>query len=218
MRHSWPPKRCLLTAAALAALCSAASDLVATTQPASAPAADVAPLPTASATVSDLAFLAGVWHARSESGGFFEEHMSPPAAGVVIGMFRMISASGRTSVVELETFCDAGGSIDYRFRHFSTGLDAWEPPKEPVSLRLVERTERRWVWVDAAPELNRSTTPARVTWEFPEPDGWRVMVDVRRPEGERRIIDVTYRRVSPGAPAGLAGSPADASVAVPSAK
>jgi hypothetical protein len=87
------------------------------------------------ATVSDVAWLAGHWVGPG-LGGEAEEIWSPPNAGSMMGMYRLIS-DGKVVFYELLTLVHEDGSLVLRLKHFNPDLTGWEEKQKTVDFRLV---------------------------------------------------------------------------------
>ena len=117
------------------------------------PATSVSALPTATATHSlaisaskqdqdqdsdspldSLTWLAGSWHG-SAFGGQAEEVWTRPAAGSMIGMFRLIR-DDRVVITEYVTIEERDEEVTFRFKHFDLQLESWE--EEPLTFTLTE--------------------------------------------------------------------------------
>ncbi len=185
------PRACFMTFVALlvGSALLGADQPAPTTQPSTQPAATQ---PTAS--LAQLAWLAGTWEGESLSGRL-EEVWSPPHAGMMIGAFRLVTPEGRTPVVELETLAERNGGIELRFRHFSAQLEPWESPDLPLILKLVRLDERLVVFEYPTPEQPRPHQPQRVTMTRSGADQYRLVVDVREEGRDTTIIDCEMRRV-----------------------
>ncbi len=87
------------------------------------------------ATLGDMAWLAGSWTGEG-LGGQVEEIWSPPQAGAMMGMFRLLR-DGKTVFYELMTLVEEGGSLVLRLKHFGPDLTGWEEKAETVDFPLV---------------------------------------------------------------------------------
>jgi hypothetical protein len=87
------------------------------------------------ATMSDVDWLAGHWVGPA-LGGEAEEIWSPPKAGTMMGMYRLVR-DGRVVFYELLTLVQEGGSLVLRLKHFNPDLTGWEEKQETVDFRLV---------------------------------------------------------------------------------
>jgi hypothetical protein len=92
------------------------------------------------ATLAAVAWLAGGAWQGTGLGGEVEERWSAPAAGAMMGMFRLIrkDAEGRPAVVfyEFLLFLEEKGSLVLRLKHFDAGLIGWEEKDRSVTFRL----------------------------------------------------------------------------------
>jgi hypothetical protein len=87
------------------------------------------------ATLADMAWLAGHWAAPA-LGGEAEEIWSPPKAGSMMGMYRLVR-DGKPVFYELLTLVEEGGSLILRLKHFGPDLTGWEEKEKTVDFRLV---------------------------------------------------------------------------------
>jgi hypothetical protein len=87
------------------------------------------------ATISDVAWLAGHWVGPA-LGGEAEEIWSPPKAGSMMGMYRLVR-DGKVVFYELLTLVQEGGSLVLRLKHFNPDLTGWEEKQKTVDFRLV---------------------------------------------------------------------------------
>lgn len=90
------------------------------------------------ATLSDFAWLAGHWQGNL-TGRIVEEIWSEPMAGLMMGMFRLADST-QTLVLEFFSLRQSEEGIEFRLRHFSPALDAWEK-EDPITLKLVNQRE-----------------------------------------------------------------------------
>ncbi|HEX9109327.1 MAG TPA: DUF6265 family protein, partial [Longimicrobiales bacterium] len=80
----------------------------------------------ARATTADFAWLGGHWQGdMASTGGSAEIVFTPPAAGTMAGVMRLV-IGGKVAVVELITLVDTPEGVELRFRHFSPELKAYE--------------------------------------------------------------------------------------------
>ena len=87
------------------------------------------------ATMSDVAWLAGHWVGPA-LGGEAEEIWSPPKAGSMMGMYRLVR-DGKVVFYELLALVQEGGSLVLRLKHFNPDLTGWEEKQKTVDFRLV---------------------------------------------------------------------------------
>jgi len=90
------------------------------------------------ATLSDFAWLAGHWQGNL-AGRIVEEIWSEPMVGLMMGMFRLADST-QTLVLEFFSLRQSEEGIEFRLRHFSPALDAWEK-EDPITLKLVNQRE-----------------------------------------------------------------------------
>jgi len=94
------------------------------------------------AAITDMAWLAGHWTGEG-LGGQVEEIWSPPQAGAMMGMFRLVH-DGTTSFYELMTLVEGGGSLVLRVKHFGPDLTGWEEKAETVDFALAAAAGDRY--------------------------------------------------------------------------
>lgn len=85
-----------------------------------------------SATIEDVAWLAGRWLADDGS----EEFFSPASGGQMMAAFRLVS-DGELALYEFEVVRETEGSIALSLKHFGADLSAWEDKDEWVTFPLV---------------------------------------------------------------------------------
>ena len=88
-----------------------------------------------SARVTDFAWLEGHWQAEA-LGGNAEEIWSPPAAGTMVGMFRLVK-DGEAAFYEIFTLTEEDETVLLRLKHFNSDLTGWEEKDETVDFPLV---------------------------------------------------------------------------------
>lgn len=87
------------------------------------------------ATLADMAWLAGHWVGPA-LGGEAEEIWSPPKAGSMMGMYRLVR-SGKPVFYEFQTLVEESGSLVLRLKHFSPELVGWEEKQKTIDFPLV---------------------------------------------------------------------------------
>ena len=87
------------------------------------------------ATLADMAWLAGQWVGPA-LGGEAEEIWSPPKAGSMMGMYRLVR-DGKPVFYELQTLVEESGSLILRLKHFNPDLTGWEEKQKTVDFPLV---------------------------------------------------------------------------------
>jgi Domain of unknown function (DUF6265) len=100
--------------------------------------------PRPAATLDVLAWLAGGTWRGDGLGGETEESWSTPAAGAMMGMFRLVKpgADGRKGIgfYEFLTFVEQQGSLVLKLKHFNADLTGWEEKDGFVTFRLARVT------------------------------------------------------------------------------
>lgn len=95
------------------------------------------------ATLAAVAWLAGAWSGEG-LGGVSEEQWSAPAAGAMMGMYRLVKRGddGKDAVTfyEFLTFVEHEGTIVLKLKHFNADLTGWEEKDRFVTFRLVRVT------------------------------------------------------------------------------
>ena len=91
--------------------------------------------PSAPATLADMTWLAGRWTGTG-LGGVTEESWSAPAAGAMMGMFRMLKGE-QVIFYEFLTLVEHEGSLLLKLKHFNADLTGWEEKADYVTFRLV---------------------------------------------------------------------------------
>lgn len=99
-----------------------------------------APIPTA--TVDEMAWLAGRWTGDG-LGGRTEEIWSPPDAGVMMGTFRLIR-DDKVAMYEFLTLRVADQGLTIQLKHFNPDMSAWEEKKDFVEFLYVGKDENRY--------------------------------------------------------------------------
>jgi hypothetical protein len=89
-----------------------------------------------SATLRDMAWLAGEWTGAG-LGGVTDEVWSPAASGAMMGMFRLVK-DGKVVFYEFLTLVEEGGSLVLKLKHFNADLTGWEEKADFVSFRLLK--------------------------------------------------------------------------------
>lgn len=95
-----------------------------------------APADAVRATIADIAWLTGEWTGTG-LGGVSEETWSAPAAGGMIGMYRLL-VDGKPSFYEFMNLVEENGSLVLKLKHFNPDLTGWEDKDKFVSFRLAK--------------------------------------------------------------------------------
>jgi hypothetical protein len=88
------------------------------------------------ASLKDMAWFVGSW-TGSGLGGVTDEIWSPPAAGAMMGMFRLVR-DGKLVFYEFLTLVEQDGSLLLKLKHFNADLTGWEEKANFVTFRLLE--------------------------------------------------------------------------------
>jgi hypothetical protein len=123
-------RKILVLIAALAWLPASVVAQTANTIPAPADA------PGPRATLQEFAWLVGDW-VGTGLGGVSEETWSAPAAGAMMGMYRLV-VNGAVSFYEFMTMVEENGSLVLKLKHFNADLTGWEEKDRFVSFRLAK--------------------------------------------------------------------------------
>ncbi len=90
----------------------------------------------ASATIAQASWLAGSWKGQGFD-GTVEEIWTAPAAGVMVGAFRMLKDE-KNVFFEFVNLSETDGSLIMHVKHFSEDLTGWEEKDETVAFPLVQ--------------------------------------------------------------------------------
>jgi len=132
------------------------------------------------AKVSDFAWLEGHWQAEA-LGGTVDEIWSPPAAGTMVGMFRLIK-DGAAGFYEIFTLTKEGDTVLLRLKHFHADLKGWEEKDDTVDFPLVA-IEDGSAFFDG------------LTYERRGPDEFLACLAIHTKEGVREEV-FAYRRAT----------------------
>ena len=173
------------------ALCAGASAPALLQEPEAAAPAAAGPTP-ARAKTADLAWMSGHWIGTG-LGGEIEEIWSQPAGGSLMGMFRLV-AQDRAKLYEFLLVEEGERGVEFRFKHFNRGYQAWEKDG-PLSFVLVDSAPGRAVFESTDPEQS----PARMIYHRTSEDGLAVVVENPEAISGPRSFEVVFRRARPDA-------------------
>ena len=88
-----------------------------------------------SASLEDVAWLAGSW-TGSAFGEQFEEVWNPPSAGSMVGLFKLYDGD-EVSFYEILLIIEEEDSLALRVKHFTADFVAWEEKPDYISFPLV---------------------------------------------------------------------------------
>jgi hypothetical protein len=156
------------------------------TQTAPAPANDSLPAPAAKTTLADFAWLAGrwqgVWGPR-----IAQQVWTAPSAGVMLGTFQL-TGDGKTLVIELFTLLEKPDGIEFRLRHFTPSLVAWEK-SGPAVLKFASGDPKTTVF-----ENPSDGEPKRAIIQRIDGDTYVSRSEIVAENGEMQVAEITYRR------------------------
>jgi hypothetical protein len=94
------------------------------------------------ARIGDLAWLAGQWTGEGLGGEILDSY-SPPAAGQIVGHFRLIK-NGAIAFYEIAAIAEVEGSLEMHVKHFNADLTGWEEKAEVQHFPLVAMEKDAW--------------------------------------------------------------------------
>lgn len=147
---------------------------------------------TPAATVADFSWLEGAWRGELD-GRTIDQQWSAPRAGLMMGMFRLVEGE-RTLVLEFFSLRETPEGIDFRVRHFSPALEAWEKG-DPIILKLAGFDGTR-----AAFENPVHGRPKRSFLIRTGPDSFTSRSEIERPDGTTATIEVFLTRANAPTP------------------
>jgi hypothetical protein len=93
------------------------------------------------ASISQIEWMTGHW--RGEAfGGITEEIWSPPEAGAMMFVFRLI-ADNEINFYEIGHVREIEGSLVFELKHFGSDLKGWEEKDEVQTFKFVKAEENR---------------------------------------------------------------------------
>ena len=91
------------------------------------------------ATISDVAWIAGLWKGEA-FGGVTEENWSAPSNGSMMAAFK-VTVNNKVLFYELEIIRELEGSLILQLKHFNSDLKGWETKDETIDFPLVKVTK-----------------------------------------------------------------------------
>jgi len=134
------------------------------------------------ATIADMEWYAGRWTGAG-LGGLNEEVWSPPHAGTMMGMYRMIK-DGKPVFYELLLITEENGSLAIKLKHFHADLRGWEERDASVRFPLVAKRDGR-IYFDG------------MTFERIGADRVKVYLAIEHKDGKVREETFEYSRTRP---------------------
>ena len=95
-------------------------------------------VPSPAATLKDFSWLVGQWTGTG-LGGVTDELWSGPAAGAMMGSFRLLR-DGKVVFYEFLTLVEQGNTVVLKLKHFNADLTGWEEKADFVTFRLLKVT------------------------------------------------------------------------------
>jgi hypothetical protein len=134
------------------------------------------------ARIEDFAWISGHWTGEA-FGGRCDEIWSPPQAGCMIGLYRLVK-DDQPVFFEILSLSEVGDTVVLRLKHFHPDLKGWEEKDETIDFRLVAVTENELFFEG-------------MTFRRTSPDQLDVYLAVRPKDGPVREHAFTYKRVAP---------------------
>jgi hypothetical protein len=88
------------------------------------------------ATLDDMRWFTGTWTGTG-LGGTTDETWTAPAAGAMLGTFRLVK-EGKPVFYEFLTLVEHEGSLVLRLKHFNPDLSGWEEKADSIKFRLLK--------------------------------------------------------------------------------
>lgn len=137
-------------------------------------------------TLTDLAWLAGrwqgVWGPR-----LAQQVWMPSRAGVMLGTLQ-ISENDRMQVVELMSLTETAGGIEFRIRHFTPELMAWEN-SAPIMLRSTGYSPRAIFFENPGDDQ-----PKRLIFTPQDADTYVSRSEIVPNRGDTQVTEIVYHR------------------------
>lgn len=92
----------------------------------------------AAATLADVRWLTGAW-AGTGMGGTADEMFGEPAAGAMVGTFRLV-VKNAVVFYQFLNMAEDNGSLVLRLKHFNADMTGWEEKGSVLTFRLVRMT------------------------------------------------------------------------------
>lgn len=93
------------------------------------------------ATIHQIEWMTGHWKGEA-FGGITEEIWSPPAAGTMMFVFRLI-IDDEVNFYEIGHVREIENSLVFELKHFGADLKGWEEKEEVQRFKLINVTEKR---------------------------------------------------------------------------
>lgn len=93
------------------------------------------------ASISEIEWMTGHWKGEA-FGGITEEIWSPPAAGAMMFVFRLIS-DNEINFYEIGHVRELAGSLVFELKHFGADLKGWEEKDEVQTFKFIKSEKNR---------------------------------------------------------------------------
>ena len=93
------------------------------------------------ATIAEVKWMTGHWKGEA-FGGITEEIWSPPNAGSMMFVFRLIS-EGEVNFYEIGHIREVDSTLVFELKHFDKELKGWEEKEEVQRFKLIKVAENR---------------------------------------------------------------------------
>jgi hypothetical protein len=151
----------------------------------------------AAPTLADFAWLEGRWQGNWGPRSAEQVWMSPKS-GLMLGTFRLVE-DDKTLVIELFTLIQKPDGIEFRFRHFTPELVAWEK-SDPTLLTLESVNPKQAIFVNPVDGQPRRSFLTRI-----DQDTYVARSEIVPDSGDTQVVEITYHRQKPS-PAGNASA------------
>jgi len=141
-------------------------------------------------TLADFAWLEGRWQGNWGPRSAEQVWMSPKA-GLMLGTFRLVE-DDKTLVIELFTLIQKPDGIEFRFRHFTPELVAWEK-SDPTLMTLESVDAKQAIFVNPVDGQPRRSVLTRI-----DPDTYVARSEIVPDSGDMQVVEITYHRQKPG--------------------
>lgn len=147
------------------------------------------------AAVKDFAWLVGSWEGHLPNIPGAAESTFFPGTDAIIGVTRLVDASGKVFLIELSSLTNSPLGVVLRFRHFSPELDAYEATfRQVLQLNSMDSTHAKFENTVPLDTAVLSTRTRGATWTREGPDAFLVASNVVDEHGTPSTAEVTYRR------------------------
>jgi hypothetical protein len=150
------------------------------------PAKAISPAPHSAASISEFAWLQGLW-TGSLGSAQVEQYFSPVTGGVIVGLFRLIQPQ-QDPVLEFSTLRDTPDGLELRIRHFDPKLHSQEG-LDPIVLRLAQHDGNRFVLENPV-----NNVPKRSILERKNDTSYHMRAEIVHDNGSISAIEIDWHR------------------------